>query len=108
MAAPIPQLNPTQRADILKRYGRGETVREIADIYGVSQMSIRRAIDPEKYGTKKPGAKDRIAIDHYVLDARNDRRPIARIIDEPDTLLNRLIHEGPSPERRRLMEEGRI
>lgn len=89
-------------------YDAKATLPAMARHFGTSISSVRRAI-------KRVGLPGIRARDRGPIVSKGTGQPMlrqedwrVRVQDEPDTLLNRLIHEGPSPERRRLMEEGRI
>lgn len=110
MPKPTPKLTEAQVADICKMDKSGATQGEIAHAYGVSRATIRKALKPEVYfaeKTGKPRPKPIGVISAGNVSSRHEGWK-ARISDMINSDMGRLIHEGPSPQRRALMEEGRI
>lgn len=107
MAAPKPVLTPEQQQRALEMYdqGRGTSIPDIAKHFRVGHMSIRRILDPAKYN--RPAKQDYNRRE-YAITAKDTRTPEIVVSDVPDHPMARLIQEGPTPERRRLMAEGRI
>ena len=103
---------PTDRfPELRKMYDDGETLVAMAARFNTSQTTVRKAIlklglDPiRKRDDEMRGDRPKVRNGHLVGNRDNWK---ARISDAPDTDMGRLIHEGPSPERRALMAEGRI
>jgi hypothetical protein len=104
MATQPPKLTDAQIADIHRMKGKGNTVVEIADAYGVSQITIRRVLDPKTYSRDKEKRQNNMRLYPIKPDLAKNA---VRITDYPQTLTAALCGD-PTPQRRRLMQEGVI
>lgn len=107
---PYPTLTDQDKALAQRLHAGGRSIAGLAREFEVSHMTMRRAIDPDRYQVpKKPEPEGkRYKFREYSMDIRDRRDPQVRVSDEPDHPMARLINEGPSPQRRQLMAEGRI
>jgi transposase len=107
MASPKPKLTPAQVEDIKKMRAAKMSVAEIANAYGVSHMTIRRELEPSTHKTARHTPKTEYKPRAYGLNMGDRLDPVYRITDWPTTLTAALLGD-PTPQRRKLMEEGRI
>lgn len=108
MARPFPTMTEQDKLLARRLHAGGRSIPGLAREFGVGQMTMRRAIDPDRYElAKKPKVKAR-NIQDWAIHKNSRRDPVFRVSDYLDHPMERLIHEGPTPERRRMMEEGRV
>jgi len=104
-----PIITADQMADLTRMRQEGMTLDQMGVKLGVSTSSVRRAFT--RYGASTaPLTRNRVTSSGGSGGQHQPRREDwkARISDMIDSDMGRLIHEGPSPERRALMEAGRI
>lgn len=106
MARSKPMLTEAQVADIVKMRSRECSIKEIADAYGVNHVTIRRALRPG-YLTKPGPEHKKYVFRPFAKEPSEKRQPKFRVTDYLDHPMERLIHEGPTPEQRALMQEVR-
>lgn len=101
-----PSITADQMAGLIKMRNDGMTLEQMGKALGCSQSSISRAFT--RYGAStKPLTRNRVTSSAGQLLPKPQGWK-ARVSDYIDHPLSRLIHEGPTPEQRALMQEGRI
>jgi len=102
-----PSITTEQMPELIRMRHEGKTVEQMANIMCVGTSSIRRAFIRHDKPLSSFKKYDGPAPSVGSITPRPQGWK-ARVSDVYDHPMARLIHEGPTPERRRVMQEGRI
>ena len=101
-----PTIKPEQMPELIRMRSEGKTVEQMANAMCASPSSVRRAFIRHEKPLSSFKAFDGPAPSVGSISPRPEGWRV-RVTDTPDHPLARLIHEGPTPEQRALMQEVR-